>query len=150
MLKGPPKGLAQGREELPLLPERARSEECEGADNHPSCSQSPHDKAVVARCAQDKGQAPTGDWLRRLRRCLSQVIPCLRIMEQRCLKGMMFVMSRLQTEDDSHPPFHFFDCVLRQTPDLFAERLIGYRDQLSQQQVAVAIKRPVSFAKTES
>ena len=31
MLKGPQKGLAQGREELPLLPERARSEECEGA-----------------------------------------------------------------------------------------------------------------------
>ncbi len=24
----------------------------EGAGNHPSCSQSPHDKAVVARCAQ--------------------------------------------------------------------------------------------------
>lgn len=69
---------------------------------------------------------------------------------QRCLKGMMFLISRLQTEDDSHPPFHFLDCAPRQTPDLFAERFIGHRDQLSQQQVAVTVKRPVSFAKAES
>jgi len=62
----------------------------------------------------------------------------------------MFLISLLQTEDDSDPPFHFFDCAPRQTPDLFAERFIGYRDQLSQQQVAVTVKRPVSFAKAES
>ena len=35
-----------------VLPERAPSEGCEGAGNHPSCSQSPHDTAVVAQCAQ--------------------------------------------------------------------------------------------------
>ena len=58
--------------------------------------------------------------------------------------------SLLQTEDDSHPPFHFLDGALRQTPDLFAERFIGYRDQLSQQQVAITVQRPLSFAKAES
>ena len=63
---------------------------------------------------------------------------------------MMFLISRLQTEDDSHPPFHFFDCASRQTPDLFAERFIGYRDQLSQQQIAITVERSVSFAKAES
>ncbi len=26
----------------------------------------------IARRAQDKGPAPTGDWLRRMRRCLSR------------------------------------------------------------------------------
>jgi hypothetical protein len=31
---------------------RASLEGCEGAGNHPSCSQSPHDNAAVARCAQ--------------------------------------------------------------------------------------------------
>ncbi len=75
---------------------------------------------------------------------------CFRIMEQRCLKGMILLMSQLQTEDDSHPPFHFLDGAPRQTPDLFAERLIGYRDQLPQQQVAVMVKRSVSFAKAKS
>jgi len=31
----------------------------EGADNHPSCSQGPHDKTVVARCAQRRPQPAT-------------------------------------------------------------------------------------------
>ena len=43
----------------PLLSKRAHSEGCEGAGNHPSCSQSPHDKAVVARCAQSRAVLAT-------------------------------------------------------------------------------------------
>jgi hypothetical protein len=35
-----------------LRKEKAASEGCEGVGNHPSCSQSPHDETVVARCAQ--------------------------------------------------------------------------------------------------
>ena len=40
----------------PLLQEHVPSEGCEGADNHPSCSQSPHDKAVsLDACISSKG-----------------------------------------------------------------------------------------------
>ena len=94
-----------------------------------------------------------GSDLRQQSRELVTADSCARVgglWGQRSLKGMMFLILPLQTEDDSHPPFHFFDCALRQTPDLFAERFIGYRDQLPQQQVAVTVKCPVSFAKAES
>ena len=33
---------------------RASLKECEGAGTRPSCSQSPHDETVVARCAQER------------------------------------------------------------------------------------------------
>ena len=37
---------------IPVLAQRAASEGCEEVGRPFSCSQSPHDKAVVARCAQ--------------------------------------------------------------------------------------------------
>ena len=100
MLKGPPKGWRKGAKSFLCSRSAHDQKNAIGAGNHPSCSQSPHDKAVVARCAQDKegtgsavcgGACPLSSWLP--------------IMGQRYLKGMILLMSRLQTEDDSHPPF---------------------------------------------
>lgn len=56
----------------------------------------------------------------------------------------------LQTEDDSDPALDFLNGALREASELLAKRFIGYGNQLSEQQFAVAIQCSGSSVKAES